>query len=62
MKKGLIKATVAFFGVIMVITGLVMWFPFYFPVERVRWMYPLSVFAWSISLMMALVPPLLGLK
>jgi formate dehydrogenase subunit gamma len=33
--------TVAFFGVIMVITGLVMWFPFSFPVALVRWMYPL---------------------
>jgi len=32
---------VAFFGVIMVITGFIMWFPFYFPVELVRWMYPL---------------------
>lgn len=32
---------VAFFGVIMVVTGLVMWFPFSFPVALVRWMYPL---------------------
>jgi formate dehydrogenase subunit gamma len=33
--------TVAFFGVVMVATGLVMWFPFSFPVVLVRWMYPL---------------------
>jgi len=33
--------TVAFFGLAMVITGLVMWFPFFLPVELVRWMYPL---------------------
>ena len=32
---------VAFFGVVMVATGLIMWFPFSFPVELVRWMYPL---------------------
>jgi formate dehydrogenase subunit gamma len=33
--------TVAFFGVVMVATGLIMWFPFSFPVGLVRWMYPL---------------------
>jgi formate dehydrogenase subunit gamma len=33
--------TVALFGVIMVATGFVMWFPLSFPVELVRWMYPL---------------------
>jgi len=32
---------VAVFGVVMVVTGLVMWFPLDFPVELVRWMYPL---------------------
>lgn len=32
---------VAFFGVIMAITGFIMWFPLSFPVEFVRWMYPL---------------------
>lgn len=31
----------ALFGAIMVVTGLVMWFPLRFPVELVRWMYPL---------------------
>ena len=33
--------TVAGFGVIMVITGLIMWFPGALPVGLVRWMYPL---------------------
>ena len=32
---------VALFGVLMVATGLVMWFPLSLPVELVRWMYPL---------------------
>ncbi|MCK9273555.1 MAG: formate dehydrogenase subunit gamma [Syntrophales bacterium] len=32
---------VAFFGTIMVITGLIMWFPLDLPREFVRWMYPL---------------------
>jgi len=35
--------TVAFFGVIMLITGFVMWFPSYLPIELVRWTYPLHV-------------------
>ena len=33
--------TVAGFGVIMIITGLIMWFPTALPVGLVRWMYPL---------------------
>ena len=33
--------TVAGFGVIMIITGLIMWFPSALPVGLVRWMYPL---------------------
>jgi formate dehydrogenase subunit gamma len=33
--------TVGAFGVVMLITGLIMWFPGVFPVEFVRWMYPL---------------------
>jgi len=40
--------TVAFFGVIMFITGLVMWFPAYLPVELVRWTYPLHVLGFLI--------------
>ncbi|MDD3249809.1 MAG: formate dehydrogenase subunit gamma [Smithellaceae bacterium] len=32
---------VAGFGAIMILTGLVMWFPTVLPVELVRWMYPL---------------------
>jgi len=32
---------VAIFGVIMVLTGLIMWFPLSFPVVLVRWMYVL---------------------
>ncbi len=32
---------VAIFGVIMILTGLVMWFPTHLPVGLVRWMYPL---------------------
>jgi formate dehydrogenase subunit gamma len=35
--------TVAFFGVIMLISGFAMWFPAYLSVELVRWMYPLHV-------------------
>jgi len=37
--------TVAFFGVIMLITGFFMWFPAYFPLglELLRWTYPLHV-------------------
>ena len=33
--------TVAAFGVVMFITGLIMWFPAHLPVSLVRWMYPL---------------------
>lgn len=40
--------TVAFFGVIMLITGFVMWFPAYLPVELVRWTYPLHVLGFVI--------------
>ncbi len=32
---------VALFGVVMIVTGLIMWFPLGLPVELVRWMYPL---------------------
>jgi formate dehydrogenase subunit gamma len=32
---------VAIFGVIMVFTGLIMWFPMVLPLGLVRWMYPL---------------------
>jgi formate dehydrogenase subunit gamma len=32
---------VVIFGVVMVITGFIMWFPAKFPVGLVRWMYPL---------------------
>ncbi len=32
---------VAIFGALMVVTGLIMWFPSVFPVGLVRWMYPL---------------------
>ena len=35
--------TVAFFGVIMLVTGLIMWFPGFLPMEPLRWMYPLHV-------------------
>src|SRR4030042_2059913 len=36
--------TVAAFGVIMLITGLVMWFPpAFLPMELLRWLYPLHV-------------------
>ena len=35
--------TVAACGVLMIITGLIMWFPTALPVTLVRWMYPLHV-------------------
>jgi len=35
--------TVAFFGLIMFGTGLIMWFPGSIPTEFVRWLYPLHV-------------------
>ena len=40
--------TVAFFGVIMLVTGFIMWFPGFLPVELVRWMYPLHVLGFVI--------------
>jgi len=42
--------TVAFFGVIMLITGFFMWFPAYFPlgIELLRWTYPLHVLGFLI--------------
>ena len=33
--------TVAAFGVVMILTGLIMWFPAALPTGLVRWMYPL---------------------
>ncbi len=42
--------TVSTCGVIMVITGLIMWFPLSFPVWLVRWMYPLHAL-WFITIM-----------
>jgi formate dehydrogenase subunit gamma len=33
--------TVAFFGLVMLATGLIMWFPGRIPTEFVRWMFPL---------------------
>jgi formate dehydrogenase subunit gamma len=33
--------TIAACGLLMFVTGLIMWFPGGFPVEFVRWMYPL---------------------
>jgi len=33
--------TVAAFGMVMFVTGLIMWFPINLPTELVRWMYPL---------------------
>jgi formate dehydrogenase subunit gamma len=33
--------TIAACGLLMFVTGLIMWFPGVFPVEFVRWMYPL---------------------
>jgi len=33
--------TVAAFGLVMFVTGLIMWFPINLPTELVRWMYPL---------------------
>jgi formate dehydrogenase subunit gamma len=40
--------TVAAFGVVMLITGFVMWFPAYLSVELVRWTYPLHVLGFLI--------------
>ncbi|MDD5711974.1 MAG: formate dehydrogenase subunit gamma [Smithellaceae bacterium] len=40
--------TVALCGLGMVATGLAMWFPFYFPMEIVRWMYPLHVLGFAV--------------
>jgi formate dehydrogenase subunit gamma len=40
--------TVAFFGVIMLFTGFIMWFPAIIPVEFMRWMYPLHVLGFVI--------------
>ena len=33
--------TVALVGALMLVTGFIMWFPLSFPVEFIRWMYPL---------------------
>ncbi len=35
--------TVVFFGLIMFVTGLIMWFPGSFPLEYLIWLYPLHV-------------------
>ena len=42
--------TVAFFGVIMLITGFFMWFTAYFPlgIELLRWTYPLHVLGFMV--------------
>jgi len=40
--------TVALFGVLMFLTGMVMWFPLSFPVEFVRWLYPLHAFGFLV--------------
>lgn len=40
--------TVAFFGVIMLGTGFIIWFPGSFPTDFVRWMYPLHVFGFLV--------------
>jgi formate dehydrogenase subunit gamma len=40
--------TVAFFGVIMLVTGLFMWFPGFLPMYLLRWLYPLHVLGFVI--------------
>jgi len=40
--------TVALFGAVMFFTGIIMWFPLSFPVELVRWMYPLHALGFVI--------------
>lgn len=42
--------TVAFFGLLMFVTGLFMWFPEYFPlgVDLYRWLYPLHAFGFVV--------------
>ena len=40
--------TVAFFGVIMLATGAIMWFPGILPMDLTRWMYPLHVLGFVI--------------
>ncbi len=41
---------VAFFGFVMIVTGLIMWFPLGLPTTLVRWMYPLHALGFLVIL------------
>ena len=53
--------TVAFFGVIMLGTGLIMWFPGIIPTEFVRWLYPLHIVEFVIIFSLFFVHLYLGI-